>query len=209
MKGFWELLPKHNRAMFVTNGLVKFDSIALVDDKGDAAHKCPHLFVDFHPERGPCAGVFQHLELNEHHHEYVDDLSRIPVFPGEFPAQAFGTIYDDRFLALGVQARSALRTNSGDITIYDLRQQYTYLHPMDVIPVEGAKDHEGQQVLVKITNTRAVKGSELLALFEGDPHLRFTVEQQVGRELKPRDKVHVVEAMVIYRWQIEQNRPVL
>lgn len=209
VKGFWELLPRRNRAMFVTDGLVKFDSIALVDDKGDAAHKCPHVFVDFHPERGPCAGVFHHLELNEHHHEDVDDLSRISVFPGQFSAQTFGAIYDDRSLAVDEQARAALRLNSGDITIYDLRQQYTYLKPTDVIPLEGAKDHDGQQVLVKITNTRSMKGSELLALFEDNPHLRCSVEQQIGRELKPKDKVHVVEAMVFHRWQIEQNRPVL
>jgi hypothetical protein len=149
------------------------------------------------------------LELNEHHHEYVDDLSRISVFPGEFSTQVFGTIFDDRSLAVDEQTRVALRINSGDITIYDLRQQYTYLKPTDVIPLEGAKDHEGQQVLVKVTNTRLMKGSELLPLFEDNPPLRYSFEQQVGRDLKPKDKVHVVEAMVIYRWQIEQNRPVL
>jgi hypothetical protein len=209
VKGFWELLPKRNRAMFVTDALVKFDSIALVDDKGDSAYKCPHVFVEFHPERGAFAGVFKHLELNEHHHEYVDDLSRISVFPDEFSAQAFGKVYDDRTLAVDEHARATLRINSGDITVYDLRQQYTYLKPTDVIPLEGAKDHEGQPVLVKITNARMLRGSELFTLFEDNPPLRYTVEQQIGQELKAKDKVHVIEAMAIYRWQLEQNRPVL
>lgn len=209
VKGFWELFPRRNRAMFITDGLVKFDSIAYVDDKGDVAHKCPHLYVDFHPERGPCAGLFQHLELNEHHHEYVEDLSRISVFPGEFHTQSFGKIYGDRFIAVDEQARMALRINSGDITIYDIQQQYLYLRPTDVIPLEGTKDHGGQQVLVKITHTQVMTGSELLALFEQDPSMKYTVERQVGRELKPKDKVQVIEAMVVHGWQLEQNRPVL
>lgn len=209
VKGFWELLPRRNRAMFVTHGLVKFDSIALVDDKGDSAHKYPHVYVEFDAEHGPIAGLFQHLELNEHHHEYVNDLSRISVFPSEFSAQAFGIIYDDRSLVVDDQTRTNLRINSGEITIYDLLRQYTYLKPTDVIGVEGVKDHEGKQVLVKITNMRLVKGSELMSLVESNPPLRYSVEQQVGRALKPKETIHVVEAMVIYDWQIEQNRAVL
>lgn len=80
VKGFWELLPRRNRAMLVTDGHIRFDSIALVDDKGDSEHNYPHIYVDFHPERGPFSGFFQYLELNEHHHESIDELSRISVF---------------------------------------------------------------------------------------------------------------------------------
>lgn len=209
VKGFWELLPKRNRAMFITHGLVKFDSIALVDDKGDSAYKYPHVYVDFHAERGPISGVFEYLELNEHHHEDVDGLSRISVFPSEFSAQTFGKIYEDRFLVVDEQTRAGLRVSSGEITLYDVGQKYTYLRPTDVIGVEGTKDHEGQRVLVKITNMRVIKGSDLLSLFEESPPLRYSVEQQVGREVKPKETIHVVEAMVIYGWQIEQDRAVL
>lgn len=105
--------------------------------------------------------------------------------------------------------RVALGLRSEEITIYDSRQQYGYLKPTDVIGVEGTADHDGQQVLVKITSIRLMKGAELMSLFEQAPHLRHSAEKQLGREIKPRDKVHVIEAMVIQRWQIEQKRPVL
>jgi hypothetical protein len=208
-KGFWEQIARANRATFVTDGLIRFDSIVFIDDKGDIEHKYPHVFVEFHAERGPFAGVFQFLELNEHHHEYIKGLSRISVFPKDFPAPSFGTLYSDRTLALGDQARASVRFNSGDVTIYDARQEYTYLKPTDVIAFDKALERDGQKTLLKITSTRAMKGRELLALYVDNPSLKFDVEQQIGRELRPKDEVQVIEAIVIYDWQIDQNRPVL
>lgn len=209
VKGFWELLPRRNRAMLITEALVRFDSIALVDDQGDADHKCPHIFLEFDPQRGPFAGVFQYLKLNEHHSEGIDDLSRASVFPSEFSIQSFGTIHKDQSIAVDGDVRAALRGASGDITVYDLQKRYSFLKPTDIVAIEGAKDHDGQQVLVKITSIRAMKGAELIALFENEFSLRPAIERQIGRELKAKDDVDVIEAMVIHRWQIEQNRPVI
>ena len=49
----------------------------------------------------------------------------------------------------------------------------------------------------------------MLDLCQEDPPLKQQIENQIGRELNPGDKIDVIEALVIYDWQIEQNRPVV
>ena len=56
VKGFWEQLPRENRAMFIRNGLIRYDAIEYVDDKGDSEYDVPHVFVPFDAERGPFVG---------------------------------------------------------------------------------------------------------------------------------------------------------
>jgi hypothetical protein len=206
-KGFWELLPRQNRATLVKNGLIRFDSIALIDDKGDSEYKCPHLYVDFHIERGPFVGFAEYLEISRHRHESLEGLKRAAIFPEELPKPGFGTIHRDRVLSLDEGLRSTLKYNSDGITIYALDDKYSYLKPTDVIGVEGAGGKDGQ--LLKITSTTTVTGKELLEFSEENPLLRREIERQISRELRADDMVSVTEALPIYDWQIEQNRPVV
>ena len=209
VKGFWELLPSAKKVMFVNNGLIRFDSIVLIDDKGDGEYKCPHLYVDFHSERGPFSGSIQYLEMNEHHSESLDGLKRAAIFPAIFPKPSFGTVYKDKFVVLDDHTRSALKYNSGGITLYDSDNKYAYLKPTDVIAVEKTEDKDGKKTLLKISNRREVAGKDLLDLCKDNPPLKQQIENQIARELKRGDKIDLIEALVIYDWQIEQNRPVV
>ncbi len=197
------------RATFVYNGFVRFDSIAFVDDKGDTEYNCPHLFIDFHYERGPFSGSFQYLELNEHHHESLDGLKRVEIFPKIFPKPSFGTVYSDKFISLDDRTRAALRHNSAGITVYDVNNKYSYLKPTDVIAVDRTEDSEGNKTLLKITNVAAATGKELLESCKDNPLLKQDIENQLSGQIKTSDKVNVIEGLVIYDWQIDQNRPVI
>ena len=209
VKGFWEQSPSSSKATFVRNGLIRFNSIVFIDDKGDSYYKCPHLFVDFHGERGLFSSVFEYLEINKNRSESLDGLKRATIFPKEFPEPKFGTIYKDKAIELDEMARRTINYGSDCITIYDTDGKYAYLTPTDVIGVENTKDDDGKNKLIKITNMRIATGKELLNLCKHNPPLKQQIENQIDRELRPRDKIHVIEAVVIYDWQIEQNRPVV
>jgi hypothetical protein len=103
----------------------------------------------------------------------------------------------------------ALKYNSGGITFYDADKKYSYLKPTDVIAVDRTEDTEGKKTLLKITNVRVAKGKELLELCKDNAPLKQEIENQLSRQVKPGDSVHVIEALMIYDWQIEQNRPVV
>jgi hypothetical protein len=208
VKGFWEQLPRANRATFIHNGLVRFDSIVFVDDKGDNKYNCPHLFIDFHCEHGPFSGSYQFLKLNEYDCESLDGLNRIEIFPEKFQKPTFGTIYTDKFISLDDETRKTLRRNSADgITVYDVNNQYSYLKPTDVIPADHTGDRGESKTLLKITNVTAMTGKELLD--SDNPILKQEIESQLSRQIRIEDHIHVIEARVIHDWQIEQNRPVI
>lgn len=209
VKGFWEQLPGAKRATFVHNELIRFDSMTFIDEKGDSEYKCPHLFVDFHSERGPFSGVIQYLELNEHHHESLEGLKHATIFPEKFPKPTLGTVYRDKFVVVDDRTRANLKYNSNGITLYDWDTKYGYLKPTDVIGVDKTEDKDGKRTLLKITNIRVVTGKELLDSYSNNPPLKREIENQIARELKPDDSIRVIEALVIYDWQIEQDRPVI
>ncbi len=168
VKGFWEQLPRMpTRATFVYNGFVRFDSIAFIDDKGDTEYECPHLFVDFHNERGRSRAVFSTWRLNEHQHESLDGLKRVEIFPEEFPKPSFGTIYKDKFISVDDRTRATLKHNQGGITLYDADNKYSYLKPTDVIGVDKSEDREGKKTLLKITSVTGHDRQGTLGFLQG------------------------------------------
>ena len=79
----------------------------------------------------------------------------------------------------------------------------------DVIGVDRTQDKEGKKTLLKITNIRVTTGKELLDACKDNPPLKQEIESQISRQLTPGDTIQIVEALVLYDWQIEQNRPVV
>lgn len=209
VKGFWELLPFSRKVTFVRNALIRFDSIAFIDEKGDTEYHCPHIFVNFHPEHGPFSGSVEYLELNPHNYMPLDGLKRTTIFPETFPAPRFGKIYTDKFIVLDNSTRRTLEHRTDGVSIYDADNRYKYLKPTDIIGVDNGANQNRENQLLKITHRRIATGSELLTLCEYNPPLKQQIENQIARELQPSDKIYVIEAPPVYDWQIEQNRPVV
>lgn len=208
VKAFWEQLPRANRAMHIYQGLIRFDSIALVDEKGDSDFSCPHVFIDFRG-KGPFAGGIEYLEIDEHHHAPADRAKRVAIFPKDFIKPVFGTIHEDKAVVLGDRARRALEHNRNGATIYDPNGKYSYLKVTDVVGIDKAGGGGRSQYLLKVTNIRTVAGAALLAEGKDNPFHQLEIEAQIGKELNPADSIQVIEAEAIYDWQIGQNRPVI
>jgi Restriction endonuclease len=210
VQGFWEQLPRASRVTLNTYGLVKFNSMDFIDEKGDSAHRCPHIFVDFQGERGPFSGFSKRLKVNKHYQEDIDGLKRVNVFPKKFSKPAFGSIYTDRFVTLDSRLLTQIQKSwRRDTTIYDTEGKYGYLKPMDVIAVDTGKSEGADKLLLKITNAQTITGKDLIDAYAENPALKSEVEAQALREIDREESLLVLEAQVISDWQIDQNRPVV
>lgn len=210
VKGFWELLPIRQQAAFIRRGLIKFDSISFIDEKGDRKHQCPHIFVSFQGNRGPFFGYFEFIEMENRHQELVDDNKRHRIFPDNFPEPKFGEIYKTKFITIDSRTRSILEKSwVKNLTLYDADGKYDFLKPTDVITIQDVRNREGNEILLKITNIRSTTGDDLLKTYSDNRHTIDEIESQLARKLQSGDAIQVIESTIIYDWQIEQNRPIV
>jgi hypothetical protein len=210
VKAFWEQLPRANRVILITYRLVKFNSMDFIDEKGDRANRCPHIFIDFQREGGPFNGILERLKVNQHYHEDVDGLERVKIFPKTFSRPIFGSICPDILVTVDDRTLAQLQNSwKQDATIYDADKKYKHLKPTDVIALNKKESDGAGKILLKITNVRTINGKDLIDAYAENPSLKQEVEAQTLREIAPEDSVLVLEVQVIYDWQIDQNRPVV
>ena len=209
VKGFWEFLPHKNKVMFIRNGVIKFDSIALIDEKGDVLYRCPHLFVEFNNKRGPIAGTIEYIEINQHHTIMIADLAKKSIFPGDFKEPQFGTIHEEVISLQNPRAIGLVSRNEDRITLYFNDSRYDKYARNDVISLNVIDDSSKENAMIKITNTYHLFGRDVPADENGYSSQKHDIESQLGRNIDPNDDVFVIEAVKFRKWQIEQNRPVV
>ncbi len=206
VESFWEFFQESHQAMYIVNGLVRFDAIVLIDGKGDLLNDFPHIYVDFQGDRGPFVGFYEYLEIGEYHDESLDGLKRAKIFPQTFSKPRFGTIYRDKTISLNDRTRVFLKNRGSRIsTLYDCDERFQFLIPGDVIGVEQTEDHDGNQVLIKITNKRQVRAKDILKQRDDDPMAARAIEEQIERSLKPKDTVVVYECKIVYEHELERK----
>jgi hypothetical protein len=206
VEDFWEFFQKSNQAMSVVNGLLRFDSIAVVDSEGDSLHKFPHIYVDFQGNRGPFAWFYQYLEISEYDHKPVEGLKRVKKFPATFSKPRVGTVYRDKTIHLNDQTLALFKSASRWMqTIYDCDDRYQFLNPGDVIGVDKTEDRDGKRDLIKITNKRQERAEDFLKQREHDPMGGRGVEEQIGRKLDSNDTITIYEFKIVYEPQLERS----
>lgn len=97
VEDYWDYLPNRHKAHFWEDGLVRFDEMLVIDDKGIEPHKFPHTFAEFKGDKGPFAGLFRYLEVSRGYGEPqtfdIRDWKRVKIFPTTFPEPSVGTIH--------------------------------------------------------------------------------------------------------------------
>ena len=96
VRDYWERLPQKNQVMFQLNGIIRYEDMLVIDDKGDSWNEIPHIFVDF-VDGSPVSGTLGYLEKGQQHIG-LDDFLRKDFFPKSFPEPKFGKIYDEEGL---------------------------------------------------------------------------------------------------------------
>jgi Restriction endonuclease len=209
IEGFWHFIPHANRAMLVRNGLVKFEDIAVIDDKGDSEFHFPHIFVDFYDTRGPFFGFAEYLKIHEHRREPHDDLKRVERFPETFEAPKIGTVHDTKLQLASRVSRLLSAGNASLNTLYDVEGRLDFLAVTDVIGVEGTAGKvggAGEPILIQITHKRTMTGKEFLESLVDNPTLKHQVEEQVRQAVTEADQLRILEFKRICDWAIERSR---
>jgi len=207
IEAFWHFIPNANRTTFVRNGLIQFEDIAVIDDKGDSKFQFPHIYVDFHDVTGPLHGVFEYLRIHEHRHERLDGMTRTKRFPQIFETPRIGTVHS-RTLTIADRAKHMFRVaNPRSLVLYDVEGRLDFLAEADVVAIEsgeGKAGRAGEPLLIQITHKRMITGEEFLESLIDDPSRKHQVEEQVGREVTEGDQLRVVEFKLTYQWAIER-----
>jgi len=196
VEGFWKFLPRANQARFVVDGLLRYDAMALIDEKGDVAHSMPHIYAEFIGKAGPFAGFWQHLEVRGEEITLGDEFKRVTVFPKAFPPRRVGKVYKDEPLQLDANTREALKKYEAIDTLYDVDDRLAHLQVGDVVLVEPTTD-----VYLQITHIYKVR-ADTYRKEQSDFRVQRNMEWQVQRDLQ-QEVLTVYEVDRIYGWMLE------
>lgn len=183
--------------MFHLHGIIRYQDMLVIDDKGDSWNEIPHIFTDF-DDGSPVSGTLAFLESGQREIG-LDGFSRKTFFPETFPEPMFGKIYDQEGLALPEGfCEQYLNFRGGDLDkLFDVDGRFAHLKPNDVAVVRfGQKDDR----FVQITHRYKMSGDNLL---RDHPQLVWQVKQHIGRDPLQDDMIEILECRSCYRHQWE------
>jgi hypothetical protein len=206
VEDFWDHLPNRNKAEYCRNGLVKFEDMLVIDEKGITPDKYPHIFVDFQSGKGPFSGFYEFLEVRRGYGEPetipVKGLERVKIFPENFPAPTIGTVYPEGAITLDPDIhRLIVNGNEAVKDFCDVDEKHGFLKPRDVFVLTNARDKALKYF--QITNVRRTTVAEHLS----GPDAEFRkseLERQLKKELADSDALNIFEFKPTYEWQIER-----
>lgn len=205
-RSFFELLPQRHRALFSVLGLVRFDNLLLVDEKGDSEHEIPHLYLDMElghgvKERyGPFNGKALLLkpESGKDFDVRKEGYKRCKYFPEVFPEEKPHNKISDRKLKVGQDLRWRLRQEA--TILFDDGQSLGPLEELDVIEVEGLKEDQGSGTswveVVSVETMTAKCAKSIFDLTAQDLQTNF------GKKPRNEDSVRAIEIRSIYEYSI-------
>lgn len=202
VQDFWKHFPKSGQAKLIVKGIIPFEDILVVDDKGDIQYQFPHVFVEFKPGRGPFRILWSYLATDEEEIELSKDFKRIKMFPSKFPDIKKGVLYKDRSVQWDQETLRLFKINTGIVDVlFDVDGKYAFLKPRDAILVAGA-DSNNEQSFIEITHRYETTAGEYLKKHK-ELRVKENLERQVGRNIKDDEILNVFEFEKIYEWQFK------
>lgn len=203
IENFWEHLPHHNQATFTRNGLIGYNEMLVIDDKGDTWHKFPHIFVDFDFRTGPISGSYEYLEMGEQS-QSLKDYKRVVKFPKSFPEPTIGTIHEEKVVTLSDPDFSMLKHGNEMLyALYECDGRYKFLKPKDIVRV-GNEDREGSSKhYLRITHVENLKLKDYLKKY---PESKWMIERQIGENLDKKKVLNVYEFKKTYDFVVDREK---
>ncbi len=203
VESFWEYLPRHSQATFIRNGLVQYDEILVIDEKGDNAYEFPHLFVDFNGRNYPFAGSYEYLDVQEDQIS-LKDYKRIKKFPDSFLEPSIGTIHEDKNITLSNQHFSMLKNDNEEFfALYDLDGRYSFLQSTDLLKIENQDQGSSSNYYLRITHVERVNLGKYLEKY---PNLEWAIERQIEGGLDLEKTLNICEFKKTYSFVVEQEK---
>lgn len=199
-RDFWEGLPRRNQAEYFQDKLIRFDSMLVVDDKGDALHKFPHIFVDFEGKDGPFRRGITYLKSGGQNIS-LDGLTQISNFPKPISKPKYGTIYDSLPLPLPDRFCEQFANFKGDFhTLFDCDGKLDHLQKHDVAFIKfGQKEDQ----FIQVTHRFEMNVGNLL---KEQPQLEWQIKEQIGRQPDLSQHVAVIEFRRTYDWKFRPKK---
>jgi hypothetical protein len=205
IRNFWRFLPRANQAKFIATGVIFFDDMLVIDDKGDSKYQFPHIFVDFKAQSGPFRWFFYSLRVGENETFLSDEFKRTRVFPETFPAYEIGKVFKDRTVRLDDETSRRFGSQYFLKSLFDIENKYDFLNPRDIVQLEGVKSVVDDEVtFIEITSKYTMGVNDFLAEHaELDTHRQ--IERQTGRTLSEIDKLTILEFETISSWRLKNQ----
>jgi hypothetical protein len=204
VENFWEHLPRRNQATYIRNGLIRYDEMMVIDDKGDTWHKFPHIFVDFDSRNGPIAGSYEYLELGEKRSVSLKDYKRVNKFPKSFPEPTTGTIHEEKGVRLNDPDFSMLKHGNEMLyALYECDGRYNFLKQKDLVKVENEDRESSSRYYLRITHVESLKLKDYLKKY---PESKWMIERQIGENPDTKKILNVYEFKKTYDFVAEREK---
>ncbi len=204
IENFWEHLPRCNQATYIKNGLIRYDEMLVIDEKGDSWHKFPHIFVDFDSRSGPIAGGYKYLEIREKRSVFLNDYKRVKKFPKLFPAPITGTIHEEKGVILNGPDFSMLKHGNEMLyALYECDGRYSFLKPNDLVRIENEDRESSSKYYLRITHVESLKLEDYLEKY---PESKWMIERQLGESIDMKNVLNAYEFRKIYDFVVEGEK---
>lgn len=204
VENYWEHLPHRHQATFFKNGLIRYDEMLVIDDKGDGWYKFPHIFVDFDSLSGPIAGTYEYLQIGEKSLS-LKDYKRVKKFPNSFPEPVTGTIHDGKGITLNDPDFNMLKhSNEMFHTLYEIDDRYNFLKPKDIVLVANQDNESGStKYYLRITHVESLKLKDYL---QKNPDAQWMIERQIGKIPEEGKTLNAYEFKKTYDFAVEREK---
>jgi hypothetical protein len=201
---FWRYLPRANQANLNVKGLIHFEDILAIDDRGDSYFSCPHIFVDFKVSSGPFRWFYELLTVGREEMPInLAEYKRIRFFPKVFPAAPIGQTYREPTVEFDSATARQFGTDYFVKSLFDISGRYAFLKKGDRILLVGvAPLLQEQETFLEITYTYKVDSQVYLMEHPGHRHL---IENQIGRKLAEHDVITILEFDTLHSWEMDKK----
>lgn len=201
---FWEHLPYKNKAKLTVEGLIEFEYMEVIDEKGDSYYDFPHIYVDFKGKNGPFADFWNYLIINNREIDLRnEEYKQIAFFPKEFPLIQQGVVHKDRIIELSMRTAQRIKNdNIKDLTTIDNR--YDFLNQRDQIACVE-KGHNTQRQSIEVLYKYKISIKEYCEKYDEyyREQLRKDIEEEAGKKVHEKDILTVLEIKRAYIWELE------
>lgn len=208
----WAHLPLRNQVKLNIDGIIFYQDMLVIDDKGDSLYNFPHLFLDYKKYDGPFGG-FRYLlgkgnDLEGCIDAHQEKYKKVSFFPQQLKKIKFRKIYKDKYVDWDEETLRIFKYQfpyTG--RIFDNSSKYGFLEVRDVIAVKKpVKDYDGDtkdRFYIEITYKYTTSVSQFLK--ENGDSFKEVIERQLGRQINISEKMSVLEVREVYDWKLERK----
>jgi hypothetical protein len=192
-RNFWQRLPINKQVQISIWGLIKYEDINIVDEKGDPLNKMVHLYTDFVYSNSPFC-EFLHVTNQDVAIEYAK-ANKISIFPSIIPEFKDQKVHRIKSWKVNDHTFSNI-VNSDIKELFDVENKFSEIKPGHIIQIENATQ-ESQKRWIEIT--RIYKTSvDSYEKENGENITNFLFRTQLGDDYKKFKLITIYEFVTTF-----------